>query len=257
MSENQVIDANEENQSCEPSAKYKCFRTNYDLCIKCQSVTTEGLSKPKPDSYEKYLDFVHRRAQYGEEDYQVIYQRVKDLTPHQMKTQNAQWHRTCYQSVVHVANTEASRLAYEAKQANEHRGTVVKRKVGRPSTSTIKDSLALEPVPESDLIIRSRLLRSKGEKLNSKLCFFCNEEEYTDNKGPLHQVSNVRGKDGKQSVGQKIYEIVMDSNNEVWKVKIQQALDPHDLLSIDLKYHLCCYVIYVQRGHTDSIEETA
>ena len=79
--------------------------------------------------------------------------------------------------------------------------------------------------------------RSSCDTLKADRCFFCNEGSDED---PLHEVTSF-------NVGRRIREAVEASQNREWQVKLQ-PLNPDDVRLIDIKYHLYCYVKYVQRS---------
>ena len=219
--------------------EYKLGSANFELCIKCQKVTSEDLVEPKINSYETFLTCIRKRAEYLNQDYPQILSRIgQHATVDDLVAYNARWHRSCYQSATHLRNVTAAQDAYASSLQ-----TGAKRKVGRPQVDR-----KVEPKAKKG---KNLFLRSSGQKLERDKCFFCDEN---DDDAKLHQVSNVRSSDAKTSTGKQIYQAVMNGNNAAWKVKIQ-ALDNEDLLSIDLKYHLKCYVKEVQRAKFPAAEE--
>ena len=206
-------------------------------------MTAEDLVHPKTSSYETFLQCVRKRAECLNQDYpQVLSQIGQNATVHDLEEHNAQWHRSCYQSATHLRSVKAAEDAYAASLQ-----TGVKRKVGRPQVHV---EAYVEPEAKRGKS-SSLFLRSFSEKLETDRCFFCNEN---DDKDKLHQVSNVKSSDSKISTGRQIYDAVMSGDNDAWKVKIQ-ALNNEDLLSIDLKYHLKCYVKEVKRAKSPTDDE--
>lgn len=208
---------------------------DFGLCIQCQKLdTTDLVTQPSLNSYIKFLDYINKREQYGDVDYQLIRRRLENFTAADLQTRNAKWHRKCYQSTCHSGHLARAKSRYEkvCKQDASvpfHKG-VEHQPSGSTSTST-----------ESE----SRFTRSATKPFNASLCFFCQE----DKKATLHEVSTF-------NVGEKLKKIVEESSNQKWKVQLSSAIDTSDARAIDVKYHLPCWVKNVQRASKKSDEDT-
>lgn len=78
-----------------------------------------------------------------------------------------------------------------------------------------------------------QLTRSKTSPYNQEACFFCNETAgYREN---LHDVSTF-------SAGESLRAAVNMSGNEKLSVKLNTAIAGNDAPSIDIKYHLKCWL---------------
>ena len=191
------------------SAKQKCLRTDYKLCIKCQHVTNEALVQPKTESYVKFLECVHFRAKYDGKDYPSLSKRLADDTSDSLAGECGKWHTSCYKAVTHKTTLERAKKAYESGLIQQDVSVITSRKCGRPSLATVKTEIpSTSKYEESG---ERYLLRSSGEKLEKHLCFFCNQEAHEASLGPLHQVSNVTSTADKASVGQTIYTTLCDT----------------------------------------------
>ena len=93
------------------SAKQKCLRTDYKLCIKGQHVTNEALVQPKTESYVKFLECVHFRAKYGGKDYPSLSKRLADDTSDSLARECGKWHTSCYKAVTHKTTLERAKKA--------------------------------------------------------------------------------------------------------------------------------------------------
>lgn len=202
---------------------------NFDptVCLKCCSSEGTLVESPKLASYENFISCAVERAEYGDSNYFPVSRRLQGVTAEELQNIGCSWHRECYSTTVHKLNLIRLKARFQ-KAAKT--GAMPDTKAGRPSTST-KPSTAME---QSNI----RLTRSGSTPYDKNSCFFCEKEI---EKEPLHQFSELK-------TGNKLRLAVEASDNPRWKVNLSAALNPDDALSIDIKYHLPCYVKYVQRS---------
>lgn len=148
---------------------------DFGLCIQCQKLdTTDLVTRPSLNSYIKFLDYINKREQYGDVDYQLIRRRLENFTAADLQTRNAKWHRKCYQSTCHSGHLARAKSRYEKVCKQDASGLFHKGVEHQPSGSTSTST-------ESE----SRFTRSATKPFNASLCFFCQE----DKKATLHEVS--------------------------------------------------------------------
>ena len=188
-----------------PTIKRHCGQTDYSLCIKCKK-KKEPLVQPKLPSFNKFLECVRKRSEYGQTDFVNISLRLGEHSTGEMLLEKrARWHRSCYQECTHAHKIKRAKANFDATLSTsclKH----TSRKRGR----------TLEPCPTEPVTVEcSKIcLRSCGEKLDKTKYFFC---DTGDENGDLHQVS---GK-GQMSTSEKIYKVIMTGDNAKWKVKLQ------------------------------------
>ena len=95
----------------EPSTSKKPrLETDFTLCIQCQEPGTGVLvSEPSEEACSKFLQFVHKRGQYGDANYAQISGRLHGYTASNVKDKKAKWHRKCYGSTCHSGHLERAR----------------------------------------------------------------------------------------------------------------------------------------------------
>jgi len=190
--------------------------TDFALCVKCQQPDGTLVNSPQPKSFEKFLESVRKRAEVCDGEYPVISRRLQQYTAADL-CGKATWHIDCYKDTVNSSKIDRAVRAYERKLL---------------TVTEVKD------VDKENNECNDRpFTRSARQPTTANACFFCNVGEEKD---ALHEVSSL-------NVGRQIREAVELSNNREWQVKLQ-PLNPDDARSIDIKYHLYCYVKYVQRA---------
>ena len=150
-------------------------------------------------------------------DFPVISRRLQQCTAADLVGNGATWYQNCHTDTVNSHKVEHAEKAYQRKVLLISRDITDKENVEHTSISTHERPFT----------------RSSCDTLKADRCFFGNED-------PLHEVTSF-------NVGRRIREAVESSQNRAWQVKLQ-PLNPDDARSIDVKYHLYCYVKYVQRS---------
>ena len=108
--------------------------TDFLLCVKCQRESDEKLSTPKDiSSYEKFISGIETRASFGNQEYENLFQRIRQHTALELHVQQrgAQWHRSCY----------ASTVSLEKHTRDETSPKTSKGKRGRPRKDDNKENL--------------------------------------------------------------------------------------------------------------------
>lgn len=95
----------------EPSTSKKPrLETDFKLCIQCQELGTGVLvSELSEEACSKFLQFVHKRGQYGDADYAQISGRLRGYTASNLKDMKAKWHRKCYGLTCHSGHLERAK----------------------------------------------------------------------------------------------------------------------------------------------------
>ena len=134
------------------------------------------MSEPSEEAYSKFLQFVHKRGQYGDADYAQISGRLHGYTASNPKDMKAKWHRKCYGSTCHSGHLERAKVRYQ-KACQEGKSQHLQQRRGRPSSAatSVLDSAESETL---------HFTRSATSPFNAKQCFFCQE----DRKEPVHEV---------------------------------------------------------------------
>jgi len=189
----------------------KATSIDYSLCIVCQKKTHEGLIE-NPISHEKLLKFIEERVEYGDSQFSDIWIKLQTITPLKLLSNNASWHRKCYQEVVHTGKLE------RVKQRHE-------RELAGPNESRRKSRV-------SPATVNTQLTRSQTSPYNKDVCFFC--DIGAGYRGTLNSVSTT-------SAGHSLRAAIELARNEKLLVKLSTAIDASDAHAIDIKYHLRCY----------------
>ena len=195
-------------------------KTDFALCIKCQIPEGVLVRNPQPESYAKFLESVRHRAEIGDGEFPAVSHRLCQYTAEDL-VGNATWHKNCYKDTINSHKIDRAQKAYERKLS---------------ASSDDKQNTDKENT-DHNVACERPFTRSSCPSLTADNCFFCNEGS---DKGVLHEVTSF-------NVGRQIREVVELSNNRQWQVKLQ-PLNPDDARSVDIKYHLYCYVKYVQRS---------
>jgi hypothetical protein len=191
---------------------------DFALCIKCQIPGGNLVACPQGQSYDKFLDAVHKRATYGDGDFPAIRFRLSPFSAADL-IGKATWHLECYKDTVHAQKIVRAEKAFKRK-LNEQ-----------------LPFAEFEDNDKSNEMVKRPFTRSANTHYNEDRCLFCNEGK---NKGELHEVQSM-------NVGRQIKEVVEKSNNREWQVRLQ-PLNPDDARAINVKYHLYCFVKHVQRA---------
>lgn len=219
----------------EPPSKKQTL--DFSLCVKCQkpgSLVEQHLGLP---TYEKFLDSIRQRAEYGNPDFVQLNQRLHGLSPKDLEENHASWHRSCYGEITHKQHTERDKARWQKALAEKDSSVLSSRAAGRPaSTSSLSQ---YTPSPAA-----ARVTRSCIQAFNRNLCFYCQGVKYEPKKKGLHECRT-------SNIGKSIQEIVDASDNQVWKVHLADIIAEGDFLSRDIKYHKTCHTThwrhYVQR----------
>ena len=159
---------------------------------------------------------MRQRAEVDDGDFPAISHRLHQYTAANL-VDKAKWHSFCYKDTVNSSKTEHALKAYQQKLA----------------ASAVTAENANSGCDESTGTQRP-CRQSACHQLQGNQCLFCGDD---DSRYALQEVSS-------SNVGRQIRQVVEASSNEEWKAKLQ----PDDARSIDVKYHLKCYVKYVQRS---------
>jgi len=196
-------------------------KTDFSLCVKCQTAYGVLVASPQAESFDKFLNAVRHRAELGDADFPLISRRLQQYTAADLVGNGATWHRNCYTDTVNSHKIERAEKAYQRKVLLSSCDVTDKENVEHTDMSTCERPFT----------------RSSCDTPKADRCLFCNEGSDEDT---LHEVTSF-------NVGRRIREAVEASQNREWQVKLQ-PLNPDDARSIDIKYHLYCYVKYVQRA---------
>ena len=110
--------------------------TNFKLCLKCQTVTTESIRKePKESRYDKFIHVVNERAECGEMEFVAIKERLNNLTAQKLKEAKAVWHVKCYSDATNQTNIKRAKMRHE-KAISLKDATMLKKQKGRPPIET-------------------------------------------------------------------------------------------------------------------------
>lgn len=217
---------------------------NYDKCIICQDVKGGTFVKnPVQSSYGKLLEYIAKRAEYGETHHLHLKAQLNDVTASQLHERRAVYHRECYSDTCHKRSLEAAKKRFE-KSIQIGRSPSLSQIPGRPS-ATAKQC---QTVNESSSV---PFTRSSTAPFTRNMCFFCQQD---DPMSRLHKVSTF-------NAGEKLQKAVKDYGSDSLQVRLSTAVDPTDAHAIDVKYHLKCWVSNVEhplsRGHTSPISPSA
>lgn len=212
--------------------------TNYALCLKCQVPGGELVANPT--SHGKFLDSVHERAGYGDPGYLELNSRLRDVDASVLQSNGASWHRECFQETVHKLKIERAKQRFVKSSVTKDSSIVLSSPAGRPSSShAVKSVTTPLSADMTETKPFTRSLRVSHDKMH---CIFCNGDGTTVQ---LHEVCSF-------DVGKKIHDVVQNSDNNEWKVRLQ-AISQNDARAIDVKYHLPCYVKHVQRQQKEEL----
>lgn len=174
--------------------------------------------------------FSKERAQYGDNPYPTVYARIRDITVPQLKENNASWHRNCYANACHKKMLEAAKSRYE-KSVQSRKNPSLSQFPGQPSTPTT----STVSNPEVEVPERA-FTRSSSAPYLSSLCFFCQTK---DPKDKLHEVTSF-------NAGETLRAAVKRSSSDTLQVRLSTAIDPKGAHTIDVKYHLKCWMKNVE-----------
>lgn len=204
-------------------------------CYICQKSGGDLVQQPQAASFELFIQSVNSRALYGDQQGITVKDRLGDATADVLVRNQVTWHRDCYKDLTHKVHIQRLKNRYEeALKVGEAPKQGTK---GRPQARTH----IATPRPDEDTTSLVRYTRSQSKAYDKNACFFCDGKS---EKGQLHQISAF-------NTGDQLRKAVESSNNEQWKVNLSAALDPKDTCTIDIKYHLPCWVKHVQRSHQD------
>ena len=133
---------------------------DFNRCLKCQGEKwtntkskgkeLEALTCPKIESYQNFLDTIELRAEYGNQDFVQLNQRMRGLSAEILNDNHAVWHRTCYSEVTHKGHTERDQKRYEKALTTSDPGMLSYRKVG----ANPRHQLPLWRLTEMQVLIR-------------------------------------------------------------------------------------------------------
>lgn len=213
-----------------PESSVDHLTTDYKLCVYCQTQSSEKLVNTqyrtfKDSAYQTLLDYVQKKAEFGNPEYIRIKERLGEITIDDLKAQKTTWHRDCHKRATsHVGRDEARQKAAVSMQDTT---ILTNRKRGRPSTSS--NVLASNPK-------RTRLSTATFDKTK---CIFCYQTG-------LQDVNKIKQNEKLSccltvNMGKKVQDIVKNSENSVWEVRLGDVLSPGDLVSRDIMYHHSCF----------------
>ena len=197
----------------QPPAKVPRKDTDPLLCLICQQETNEDLVA-NPSKFNKVLDYIRKRATYGDRNFQEINRRIGDSTEETLLSQVATWHRSCYQDTCHPNMCKRAKERYEKQLA---------QKVKSPTA----------PGPSTSA---PTFTRSHSNPYDSTLCFFCEEKSGRGN--PLFTIRTDKA-------GWHLHSAIEKINNDKFRVKLSTAVNPKDAHAIDIQYHNKCWTAHV------------
>ena len=132
-------------------------------CIICLETDLKKISVASPtlDSFLKLLERSRQQAQYMDNSVMDFVEHTRDLNPNDLLAKNASYHKSCYADIGNTTKIEHAKKWY-CDSIESSQPSVVKRKAGRPSSSTIQ--------VEKDEPLTTR---SKVEVFDRKLCIIC------------------------------------------------------------------------------------
>lgn len=228
---------------------------DFNRCLKCQGEKwtntkskgkeLEALTCPKSESYQNFLDTIELRAEYGNQDFVQLNQRMRGLSAEILNDNHAVWHRTCYSEVTHKGHTERDQKRYEKALTTSDPGMLSYRKGGgRPTSSTA--TLASDRDAGVDSTNR-KLTRSHVSAFNRELCFYCQEIKHTKKHARAGSTPEELHICRSADIGQSIKKIVDASDKDLWKLNMADILADGDFLSRDIRYHKSCHTMHWQR----------
>ena len=101
-------------------------------CIICLETDVKKISVASLtlDSFLKFLERSRQHAQYMDHSVMDFVERTRDLNPEDLLAKNAFYHKSCY------ATPPKSNIQRNGDSIESGQPSVVKRKAGRPSSST-------------------------------------------------------------------------------------------------------------------------
>lgn len=177
---------------------------DFRLCIICQKKTEESFVE-NPVSHEKLLKFIEERVLYGDSQFSEVWTKLNNISPQQLLSSNASWHRKCYQDAVHMGKLKRVKDRHE----RELSGPDESRR--KPADSEVK-----------------QLTRSKTSPYDKNVCFFC--EKAAGYRETLHSVCTT-------SAGHSLRAAIESAGNDKLLVKLSTSIDASDAHAIDIKYH--------------------
>lgn len=212
------------------AAKWAGYDTDYQRCIICQTETDQELMVA-PSAHTIILQYIRKRARYGDGNFPEINRRLGNVTPEDLKLKSATWHRKCYQQTVHVTMCKRAKERYE-KQLSA-------MGVGDPNAS------ASGQLPSGG----GMFTRSQSTPYDKELCFFCDCVGSRGN--PLHKVATT-------NAGKNLRQAVEKSGNDTLKVKLATCINQDDAHAIDIRYHKRCWATHVtnvRRSHLSPVQQ--
>ena len=94
----------------EPLEKRSKRKTDFKLCIKCQTSNKDILTaKPNESSYDSFLKCINERTSYGEHEFMLLTDRLSNFTVCQLREHNAVSHRKCYADTINKSHIKRNR----------------------------------------------------------------------------------------------------------------------------------------------------
>ena len=229
----------------EPPTKKQAF--HFNLCLKCQKPGNLVLQHIGLPTYEKFLECVRKRTNYGNPHFVQLNQRLHGLSAQDLKQNNAGWHRSCYGEITHKQHTERDNARWMKALAEKDSSILSSRGPGRPAAMTC---VSQDTASSS----AGKVTRSFIQIFNRDHCFYCQKVKHEAKKRDevLHECIT-------SNIGKSIQEIIDASNNDVWKVNVADIIAEGDFLSRDIKYHKSCHTThwrhYIQRPRRLSTDD--
>lgn len=140
--------------------------TNFTLCIACKESSDTLVQKPRPESYERFLDFAKNWASCGDVHFVSLIQCLGDISSSDLQERNATWRSECYKNTTNVTTLNRLKKLYEdTLPKGETPKTLL---TGPHPCNTIAESSDAYDSHEQ----HSRFHRSSAAKLKKELCFF-------------------------------------------------------------------------------------
>ena len=190
------------------------------LCFLCKTKSSETLIlNPTDSSYDKLVQWVINRSVWGEEKCSSIKRSFGDeFSINSLKSKNVRWYRSCYQLITHKQVCDRLQKQYtECLQRKEHEKE--KNEESGPSQQQ-----------------RLVVTRAKVPVYEKSKCFFCDKGETYKEK--LSKVAT-------DNAGINLRKAVQLSQNDIFHVRLNAAVNPTDAHAIDVLYHRKCWATHV------------
>ena len=126
----------------EPSSltpwKKRKTENEYSLCLICQEQSIiKVIKNPNNESLKKLLSLSRERAEYGHTKVFEFVERSKNVCADDLPNNKACYHKKCYSEFTNTEKRNRTIQRY-TDALEQGQATIVKRKAGRPSSSTLE-----------------------------------------------------------------------------------------------------------------------